>query len=142
MTKVPTPNLKGTNPFGHLIGLDHSNYGPGWNQCTLKITDQLLNPNKVLHGGVIYSMADTGMGAALYTDLDLGEVCTTVEIKISYFKAVTAGTLVCESKIINRGRKIATLESEIKNNERLVAKASGSLVMDIAILRDKEFEVE
>lgn len=92
----------------------------------MEVTDALLNPHRVLHGGVIYSMADTGMGAALYSDLDQGESCTTVEIKIAYFRAVTAGTLICDTKIIHRGRKIATLESEIKNDGRLIAKAFGT----------------
>lgn len=71
-------------------------------------------------------MADTGMGGALYTTLKKGETCATIEIKISYFKPVSAGSLTCKTQVINRGKRVATLESEIFNNERLVAKAMGT----------------
>ncbi len=117
---------KDFNPFGQLIGLSFSGRERGWSRCVLEVTEKLLNPHGVLHGGVIYSMADTGMGAALYTDLDRNEACTTVEIKIAYFKPVTSGTLTCDSEVIHRGNRIVTLESEVKSDEQLIAKATGT----------------
>ena len=117
MPKTDPSKSKGFNPFAHLIGLNFTKFEKGWTHCTLDVANQLPNPHNVLHGGVIYSMADTGMGGALFSVLEPGQTCTTVEIKISYFKPVTSGTLICESKIVNKGRKIATLESEITNNK-------------------------
>ena len=117
---------KGFHPFGDLLGLEFTKHEKGYSQCTLTISPKLLNPHKVLHGGVLYSMADTGMGAALYSSLGEGELCATVEIKITYFKPVSNGTLVCDTRVINKGKRISTLESEIKNNETLVSKAYGT----------------
>ncbi len=114
------------NPFGELIGLNFSECENGYSRCALEVAEKLLNPHKVLHGGVVYSLADTGMGAALYSDLDDDELCATVEIKIVYFVAVTSGTLTCETKVIHRSKRIAALESEIKNDGRLTAKAMGT----------------
>jgi acyl-CoA thioesterase len=74
----------------------------------------------------MYSMADTGMGAALYSLLEENESCATIEVKISYFKPVSNGVLICNTKVINKGRSISALESEILNNEKLIAKASGT----------------
>ncbi len=85
-----------------------------------------MNPHGFLHGGVIYSMADTGMGAALYSLLEEKELCATIEVKISYFKPVKEGVLICNTKVIHKGRSISALESEIINNEKIVAKASGT----------------
>jgi acyl-CoA thioesterase len=116
----------GFNPFCELIGLDFSKYEKGYSQCVLEVNETLLNPHKVLHGGLIYSMADTGMGAALYSCLREDELCTTLEIKISYFEAVASGSLICDTTLIQKGKKIAFLESEIKNNETLIAKAMGT----------------
>ena len=112
--------------FIGLIGLDFSKLGKGHSQCILKVTEKFFNPHKVLHGGVMYIMADTGMGAALYSDLNKDEICATVEVKIAYFKSVTSGSLTCDTKIIHKGKRIATLESEIKNDGYLVAKAIGT----------------
>ncbi len=117
---------QGFNPFGELIGLNFTEYGGGRSRCVLKVEERFFNPHGVLHGGVIYSMADTGMGGAMYSLLDEDELCTTVEIKIYYFRAVTSGILVCDTRVINRTRRIGVLESEIKKGDELVAKATGT----------------
>jgi acyl-CoA thioesterase len=66
------------------------------------------------------------MGGALYSVLEEKELCTTVEIKITYFAAVSSGKLTCDTRVINRRSRIATLESEIENQGQLVAKATGT----------------
>ena len=71
-------------------------------------------------------MADTGMGAALYTKLIEKEICATIEIKINYYRPVHSGEVKCFTKIINKGKRVANLESEIYNGEKLVAKANGN----------------
>lgn len=123
--KVPL-NMEGFHPFGDLIGLKFTKLEKGYSQCTLEVVDKLLNPHKVVHGGVLYSMADTGMGAAAYTNLGKNELCATIEIKINYFKAVKAGMLTCNTKVIHQGKKIVTMDSEIINDEQIVAKALGT----------------
>ncbi len=90
------------------------------------VEKSLTNPHAVVHGGVPYSMADTGMGAAVYLSLDPGYLCATVEIKMAYFKPVYSGEIVCETKIVNKGKRLVALESVISNQERVVAKASGT----------------
>ncbi len=49
------------HPYAELLGIEVESISNG--QCTSKITfdRKLLNPNNVIHGGVIYSLADTGM---------------------------------------------------------------------------------
>ena len=116
----------GFNPFGELIGLSFSQCEKGFSRCALQVTDSLLNPHRVLHGGVVYSLADTGMGGALYTDLNEDESCATVEISIVYFAAVTSGALTCDTKLVHKSKRIAVLQSEVENDGRLVAKALGT----------------
>lgn len=123
--KFPTVS-KGFNPFCDLIGLTFTKFQNGYTQCTLNLTKGLLNPHKTAHGAVLYAMADTGMGGALYTLLEEEELCATIEIKITYFKAVKSGTLVCDTNVINKGKKVAALESEIKLDDQLIAKATGT----------------
>ena len=117
---------EGFHPFGDLIGLAFTSYGDGRSSCELEVRRELFNPHGVLHGGVLYSMADTGMGGALYSILEENELCTTVEIKIAYFAAVESGRMTCDTRVIERRSRIAILESEIINEDRLVAKALGT----------------
>ena len=126
MSKNFPLNMKGFHPFGDLIGLKFTKVEKGYSQCTLEIVEKLLNPHKVVHGGVLYSMADTGMGAAAYTNLGKNELCATIEIKINYFKATKAGVLTCNTKVIHQGKNIVTMDSEIMNNGQIVAKAIGT----------------
>ena len=117
---------KGFHPFGDLIGLKFIKVKKGFSQCVLEIKKQLYNPHNVLHGGVLYTMADTGMGGAVYPLLKKGELCATVEIKINYFKSVKSGKIICETNVINRRKRIVTLESELKHEDQLIAKAYGT----------------
>lgn len=126
MSKEFPMDLKGFHPFGDLIGFQFTKARKGYSQCVLNIDDKLFNPHRVLHGGVLYSMADTGMGGALYSLLDKSELCATIEVKINYFKAVRTGTVTCDTKVINKGKKVAVIESELFNDGVLVAKALGT----------------
>ncbi len=117
---------KDFHPFGELIGLKYFRSEDDFSRCSLEVNDRLLNPHGVLHGGVLYSMVDTGMGFALYSSLAEKELCATIEIKINYFRTVTSGVLICTCRIVHRGRRIVALESEITNDEQIVAKALGT----------------
>jgi acyl-CoA thioesterase len=112
--------------FASLIGLSFTEKANGYSQCVLTVTENLFNPNGVLHGGVVYSMADTGMGGALHSSLAPDETCATIEINIVYLKAVTAGVHTCNTKLIRKGRNIGVLESDVENEGQLVAKALGT----------------
>lgn len=114
------------HPFAKLVGLNLLEQLPGRSLLSLSVRPEHFNPQEVVHGAVIYAMADTGMGAALYPLLVDGELCATVEIKISYFKYVVDGDLECLSTVVNKGKSVCSLESEIRQNGTLVAKASGT----------------
>ena len=126
MPKRLPPDSGASHPFGQLIGLTFAERAPGFSRCALGVDAKLLNPHRVVHGGVIFSMADTGMGAALYPCIEDDELCATVEIKIAYFHPVTGGVLTCDSRLVHKTRRLAFLDSEVTNDGRLVARATGT----------------
>ena len=99
---------------------------PGFSRCSLKVAENHFNSFGVVHGGVLFTMADTGMGSALFPHLKEGERFATIEVKINYFKPVRAGTIVCVTEVIHLGKSIANLESSLSVEGVLVAKANGS----------------
>jgi len=127
--KIPkTP--KPANRFCDLIGLQFTEMEKGFCRTELKITESHLNPYDSLHGGVIYTLADTGMGGALSTCLEEDERCSTLEIKINYLKSRRSGRLICDTKVIHKGKNIAFLESVVKDHEdKPVATATGTFYM-------------
>ena len=119
--------MKHTHPFADLLGFAVHAQRAGASESTLTIAAQHLNPHGVAHGAVLYALADTGMGAALYPTLDAGQLCATIQITMHYFKPVAAGTEVtCSTELVNRGRRVAHLESRLHAGGALVATASGS----------------
>jgi len=114
------------HPFADLIGLEFQHMGEGTSACSLTVVEALMNPHGVVHGAAMYALADTGMGGALYPTLASGEICATIEIKMTYFRAVRAGVIACETVLVHRGRRVAALESTLTNDGHLIAKATGS----------------
>lgn len=112
--------------FAELVDLDVEQQGHGASTLALSVAPKHMNPHNVVHGAVLYAMADTGMGAALYPTLAAGEICATIEVKINYFKPVSSGRLVCKTELLNRGKSVANLESRIYQGETLVAQANGN----------------
>jgi acyl-CoA thioesterase len=114
--------------LGH-IGVRMEQLGGGTSTASLVAAAEHLNPQGAIHGGVSYSLADTGMGAALTSVLGPAERCATIEIKMVYIAAGREGALTCESKVIHKGRTTAVMESEVRQGDRLVAKALGTFAI-------------
>ena len=113
------------HPFADLIGLVVTARDDGRARTELTIAPEHLNPHGVVHGAVLFALADTGMGAALYPTLGDGESCATIELKLNFLRPATQGTLVCDSTLVHRGRSLAHLDSRLLLGDRLVATASG-----------------
>lgn len=123
-------------PFVEHVGMCIAAQGEGRSRCTLEVQEFHRNSSGKVHGGVAFTLADTGMGAALYSTLAPGESCATIEIKINYFRPILAGQIVCLSEIVHKGASVANLESTIHVDGVLMAKANGSFA--IFKVRNKE----
>lgn len=125
MAKTPAAD----SGFGPLLGIEMYERSDGLSRCRLTVRPELMNPHGVLHGGAMYSLADQGMGAAVYSRLDEAESCATIEIKIVYLAPVLEGLVDCVTRVVQKGKRVAVLESELTNNGRLVAKALGTFAV-------------
>jgi acyl-CoA thioesterase len=112
--------------FINHVGLRIEETATGHSRCSLEVKDFHVNSTGVVHGGALFTLADTAMGAALYSSLEEDEICATVEIKIAYFKPVFEGSVVCTAVVVNKGKSIASLEASIHQGDVLVSKASGT----------------
>jgi len=119
------------NPYAELVGftLRLGRRGSGSCSAALDVRPELLNPNGVVHGGALFSMADTVMGAALFTTLAPGEYCATIEIKIHFLQPVAKGKIRCTTRVVQRGRRIAVLESHLSVGRTQVAQALGTFAI-------------
>lgn len=114
------------HPFAEHIGMHVEPTGAGHSRSTLTVAPHHLNPHGVVHGAVLCALADTGMGAALYTRLEAGQSCATIEIKMSFLAPARGRELRCETELLRKGRAVAHLESRIYSDGELAATASAS----------------
>lgn len=124
------PPVTRPHPFADLIGFEVTARGEG--RCTSELIaeERHLNPNGVVHGAVLYALADTGMGGALTSVIDEGQLCSTIEVKINYFRPARPGRLRCETRVVYQGSRTGALESEILDeNDRLLARATGTFMI-------------
>ena len=68
----------------------------------------LFNPQGTLHGGVLATAMDISMGHLLNHVAGPG---ATLEIKVQYMAAVTAGVVRCRATFLRRGRSVSFLQS-------------------------------
>jgi acyl-CoA thioesterase len=116
-----------TDFWSGLMGLKWLQKGQGSSRCEVEVTPALLNPYGSLSGGVLFAMVDYGMGAALSSLLAEDERSATIEIKLNFLAAVSSGRVIADTTVVHPGKKIAYMETRIKNEDgRLIVVASGS----------------
>lgn len=118
---------KDFDPFATLLGLNYESVESGTCRVSLLPKKEHFNPIHYLSGGVIYTMIDHGMGAALWS-LNPDGMTATIEIKINYLNPVKEiKKLKGEIRVVGKRTKIAYLEGEVRTEDgTLIAKASGT----------------
>jgi uncharacterized protein (TIGR00369 family) len=81
------------------------------------------NPIGVVHGALAAALLDSAMSCAVHTTLPAGVGYTTLDLNLTFVRALTAesGPVLCEGKVVHRGRRVSTAEG------RLWIKESGKL---------------
>lgn len=90
------------------------------------------NPIGAVHGGFACTVLDSAAGCAVQSTLPKGLGYTSLEIKVSYLRAVTAasGTLSAVGRVTKPGRRVAFAEAELRDADgRVVATATSTLLV-------------
>jgi uncharacterized protein (TIGR00369 family) len=82
-------------------------------------SDRFRNPLGTVHGGWMTTLLDSALGCAVHSTLKAGYGYTTVDLAISFVRAVhqSTGKLRCEGKVIHAGGRIATAEARLVDAE-------------------------
>ena len=97
----------------------------------LEVDDRHLNPNGIVHGGVVFTLADTAMGWATLAVLDDGQICASIEVSVRYLRPIPGGRLVATASVLRAGRRIVHLECSVTvdDDDRPVAVLQGSFAV-------------
>ncbi len=86
--------------------------------------EEPYNPIGMVHGGYAATILDSALGCAVHTTLPVGTGYTSLGLEVKYVRPITrdTGRVLCEGRVLYRGRKQATAEAT------LTAAASGKLL--------------
>jgi uncharacterized protein (TIGR00369 family) len=119
-------------PIAMLMQMDITGLEEGRVEFTCAVDESAYNPIGVVHGGLVCTLLDTVAGCAVHTTLPAGVGYTSIELKVSYLRAVHAGSgpLTAVGRVIKPGRRVAFAEGEVLDADgRSVATASSSLLV-------------
>jgi uncharacterized protein (TIGR00369 family) len=104
-------------PIMVTLGMKVDRLGEGEAKLSMDVAKRFYNPMGTLHGGIMTDLADACMGLATISTLNAGERFTTLELKMNFLRPVYQGKIVCEAKVLHRGRTIALAEAVVRNSE-------------------------
>jgi len=119
-------------PYVRLLNMRFIAVSDGSATFEMPATAELYNPNSVVHGGAITSLADSAMGFAVFSTLAAGENFTTAELHVNFLRPVTAdsGMLRSIGRVVHRGQQLAVADAEVLDQQnQLIARASSTNVI-------------
>ena len=119
-------------PYVRLLNMRFIAVSDGSATFEMPATVDLYNPNNVVHGGALTSLADSAMGFAVFSTLAPGETFTTAELHVNFLRPVTAdsGMLRSTGRVVHRGQQLAVAEAEVLDQKnQLIARASSTNVI-------------
>ena len=93
------------NNYIKNLGIELVEYREGYAKGKMKVTENNINPYGSVHGGALYSLADTiaGFAAASY-----GTYASTVSGNMNFINpAMNTKYVYCEAKKVRQGKKIS-----------------------------------
>ena len=101
--------------FFQLLGVQIERIEGGRGRVRIAVDERLMHPRMIVHGGVIFTLADTAMSMALMSVIPPGTPFGTIEAKINFLAPVRTGELIAEGTIVHQGRSTAVLEATVYN---------------------------
>ena len=122
-------------PIAGLFDFAVTEVEPGRVTFTCRPDESAYNPIGVVHGGLVCTLLDSVCGCAVHSTLAQGQGYTSIEIKVSYLKAVTtrSGLLTATGTIVKAGRRVAFSEAEVtdESGATVATATSTCLVFDV-----------
>jgi uncharacterized protein (TIGR00369 family) len=95
--------------------------------------EEHYNPIGVVHGGYAATLLDSALGCAVHTTLPVGVGYTSLGLEAKFVRPITrdTGRVLCEAKVLYRGRKQATAEATLTaaDSGKLLAHGTSTLMI-------------
>jgi uncharacterized protein (TIGR00369 family) len=122
--------LRHSNPTNHF-GFQLVKAERGRAVFRMPVLELHLQFHRVVHGGVLASLADTAGGFAAFLAAPRGSRVLTIELKINFLEGVKHGEIKADARVLRQGKTTSVVDCDVTDRDgRLVSKA----LMTFAIL--------
>jgi uncharacterized protein (TIGR00369 family) len=114
-------------PFNQYLGIHVDRMEGGNAAARIELLQHHTNNRGVAHGGVVLSLLDSAMGAAVISAIPKEWWCATTSLTVQFLAGPREGTVTATGSVTRRGRAIAFAHGEARDaSGALVATAQGT----------------
>jgi uncharacterized protein (TIGR00369 family) len=114
-------------PFNSYLGGKLVAADDGTASVILDLEPHHLNRRGVAHGGVITTLLDCALGAAVISSMPVEWWCATTSLSTQFIAGAGTGRLTASGRVSRRGARVAFAAGEVHDDGgRLVAQATGT----------------
>ena len=123
----------GRDGLGELIGIEHQDAADGSARARVKVSDRILQPHGLVHGGVYSALAETICSQATYEAVaGDGKVALGQSNNATFLRPISDGHVNASAHVRHRGRSSWVWQVEVTDDDgRLCA-----LVQVVVAVRD------
>jgi len=113
------------DPYLQFLGIEVEAAADGHAVCSLTIAEHMLNFLGLVHGGLIFSLADAAFSAASNSDWSPS---FALDVSGSFLKSVRPGDRVtAEAVRISATKRTGLYRMDVRHNEDLIATFNGTV---------------
>lgn len=111
--------MKKPSPAAQALGLSIEGFDAeaGIAELAFEAGETLCNKWGGLQGGMVAAMLDEALSHAAGLTLEWGQICPTLEMKVSYLEAARPGRLRARGAMVKRGRSVGFAEAVLTDAE-------------------------
>lgn len=114
--------------FIQLIGAHAPEGSDGTARLEVEVDERHLNPAGTVHGGLLATLVDTTMGAAVRSAVD-DEVPATSQLTMTYLHPGKPGRLVVTATVRKRGDSLTVCEADVEQEEKSLVHALATFAL-------------
>lgn len=124
-----TSRLK-EDPYVGFLGVEIEEVKKGYARCSLVVTEDMLNFVGLLHGGLVFSLADVAFSAASNSD---HLPSYALDVSGSFLRTAQVGDrLVAEGNLIHTTKRTGVYRMEVRKGDELIALFNGTVFRKVS----------
>lgn len=114
-----------SDPYAGLLGIVVESVEGGYARCSVTVTGKMLNFLGMVHGGLVFSLADVAFSAASNRD---HSPSYALDVSGSFLRTARVGDVIkAEARLIHTTRRTGVYRMDVKNGEDLMATFNGTV---------------